>query len=245
MTKIWSLYCEQNDVPASIKIYREVFNKTGLKFKSPQLDTCQKCDTYAIKLKHESDENKLVQIKQQQVNHYAATELAYRSKSNDKKLAKHSDKSIILASFDLQKCLPTPHLQSSVAFYKRPLWTFNLTINTNHASSTKCYMWHEAEGNRGANEIASCLNIFLKSLDPMITRVIFYSDNCSRQNKNKIFAGMFSASVNNHPTLQIVDHKFLETGHTHMECDSDHALIEKKTGKEIHVLKTGTTSSEK
>ena len=33
--------------------------------------------------------------------------------------------------------------------------------------------------------------------------------------------------IKNHPSLDSIDHKFLVTGHTHLECDSDHATIER------------------
>lgn len=42
---------------------------------------------------------------------------------------------------------------------------------------------------------------------------------------------MFITFVQNNPHIDFIDHKFLEPGHTHMECDSDHALIERKKKK--------------
>lgn len=92
-------------------------------------------------------------------------------------------------------------------------------------------MWHECIGNRGGNEIASCLKKHLQTLPTSIENIIFYSDSCTGQNKNSYVALMFAiftAELNN---LQTIDHKFLEPGHTHMECDTDHALIERKKKK--------------
>lgn len=40
-------------------------------------------------------------------------------------------------------------------------------------------------------------------------------------------AVMFSKAVSDKKIINIIDHKFLITGHTHMECDSDHATIER------------------
>lgn len=36
--------------------------------------------------------------------------------------------------------------------------------------------------------------------------------------------------------LEIIDHKFLTPGHTHMECDTDHSIIEKKRKKYNHPI---------
>jgi len=38
---------------------------------------------------------------------------------------------------------------------------------------------------------------------------------------------MFMLAIQKHPTLQIIDRKFLVPGHTHLECDSDHSKIKK------------------
>ncbi|CAC5379351.1 unnamed protein product [Mytilus coruscus] len=46
------------------------------------------------------------------------------------------------------------------------------------------------------------------------------------QNRNKFVAAalLYSVKVNKH--INIIDQKYLDTGHTHMECDSMHAAIE-------------------
>ena len=230
------LYSQEVEAPLSKKIYRQVFAATGLKFKNPQLDTCHKCNEFAARLKFETDENIKQQLLVQKEKHEEAAELAYQTKENDKKKAKESDGLMEVNSFDLQQCLPIPLLNSSVAFYKRPLWIFNLTINST-LSNTQCYMWHEAIGKRDANEIASCLYKHFRGLSSTVKYVVLYSDCCPGQNKNKIVSGMFSALIANHPSIEIFDLKFLEPGHTHMECDSDHAIFEKikkKCNVELH-----------
>lgn len=62
----------------------------------------------------------------------------------------------------------------------------------------------------------------------------FYFDNCGEENKNNIVAMMFLYLVKNHPTLEKVRE------HTHMECDSDHAIIEKT--KKSRTMKNSTKS---
>lgn len=51
------------------------------------------------------------------------------------------------------------------------------------------------------------------------------------QNKNSFIATMFAIFMQLENNVSVIDHKFLVPGHTHMECDSDHAVIEKKKNK--------------
>ncbi|CAH2014916.1 unnamed protein product [Acanthoscelides obtectus] len=94
-----------------------------------------------------------------------------------------------------------------------------------------CFMWHEAEGGRGGNQIGTCLFVELINLPPNINRVILYSDTCGGQNKNSHVAAMFLTVMQRNACLETIDHKFMISGHSHMECDVDHALIEKQKKK--------------
>jgi hypothetical protein len=58
-----------------------------------------------------------------------------------------------------------------------------------------------------------------------------YSDNCAGQNKKSIFMAMCLAFLEQQETIKIIDHKFMISGHTRMECDSDHDRIEKAKKK--------------
>ncbi|KAE9523033.1 hypothetical protein AGLY_016664 [Aphis glycines] len=60
-----------------------------------------------------------------------------------------------------------------------------------------------------------------------------YSDNCGGQNKNSTFMAFLEQD-----TIQIIDHKFMISGHTRMECNSDHGRIEKAKKDFNSLLKT-------
>ena len=79
---------------------------------------------------------------------------------------------------------------------------------------------------RESSEIATCLRLYLLSLSSNVEHVILYSDACTGQNRNQIIASALLHTVTHCPNIKIIDHKFLESGHTHMECDSIHAAIE-------------------
>lgn len=158
----------------------------------------------------------------------------YKLKAEDKNMSKN-DRSKKTAVFDLQQCLPTPVLASGITFYLRQLWTFNLTVHDCNDNQAYCFMWHEAIAARGGNQIASCIRKF--SLPSEIEEITFYSDSCPGQNRNNHIVAIYFTVLQDHPSLKIINHKFLIPGHTHMECDGDHALIEKnkkRTETPIH-----------
>lgn len=229
LQKMYNLYCEGRTNNVSRSIYEREFKKLNISFKHPKVDTCHKCDVLALKLKIAEDCDKL-SINEEIKQHHSAADEAYLDKARSKDLAK-TDPAINCVSFDLQQCLPTPFLNSSVAFYKRQLWTFNLTVHNLGTSDVVCYMWHEAEGGRGGNQIATCLFKYMASLPQEVKRIILYSDTCGGQNKNSHVCAMFLTAIQINPNLEIIDHKFMVSGHSHMECDVDHSMIEKQKKK--------------
>lgn len=64
----------------------------------------------------------------------------------------------------MQQCLPTPFLSTSASFYKKQLWSFNLTVHDRVSNQSFGYMWHEAEELQSETEIALCVFQHLKSL---------------------------------------------------------------------------------
>lgn len=92
-------------------------------------------------------------------------------------------------------------------------------------------MWHKGISGRGATEIESCLNKhLLRYVSPQVQEITFYSDSCGGQNKNSSVAAMFLKYMSN-GSVKAINQKFLVSGHTRMECDSDHSMIEKEKRK--------------
>lgn len=230
LTKMYKLYLEITPNPVGRNIYEREFHKLNLKFKPPKTDRCHKCEVLKIEIDVTNDTEKKEQLKLSQAKHHNDADLAYRSKQLDKEKAKQ-DPSFACCTFDLQQCLPTPFVETSVSFYKRKYWTYNLTVHDCASGEASCFLWHESIALRGANEIASCLFKYLMNLPPEITDITLYSDTCSGQNKNCHVAAMFLTVMQLSTTLKQIDHKFMISGHSHMECDVDHSLIEKQKKK--------------
>lgn len=70
---------------------------------------------------------------------------------------KMSDDRIQCLTFDLQKTLEATCLSTSVVYYKRQLWTYNLCIFDEVKKEAYMYVWSENVASRGAQEVGSCL----------------------------------------------------------------------------------------
>ena len=87
-------YIGETEKPIGLTKYKEVFKKTGLKFKPQQLDICHKCDVYTAMIKYsKSDDEKKIILAEFNKHKDEASD-AYEKKSIDKKKARESEKKL-------------------------------------------------------------------------------------------------------------------------------------------------------
>ena len=216
-------YTEEDAVPVSSSMYRTIFNtEFNLSFHKPKKDMCLLCAQFS-----EAERTNVLTdaLRNEHKEHVARKIEARAEQEKDKNLAKENS-AIEAMTFDLESVLPTPCNQMSQTHYKRKLAVYNLSIYSLGSKDGKCFTWDETNGNKGSCEISTCLLLHLKSLSPQVRHAVLYSDRCTGQNRNKYVAAALLHAVQNIENIEIIDQKFLESGHTQMECDSMHASIE-------------------
>lgn len=138
ISKMYNLYRQNSTVALSIGKYSQVFKSMNLKFKKPKTDTCSTCDLLKSKVDSTRGTDQEAAKLTQKIHHELADN-AFLSKENDKAAAALSN-DMKVYTYDLQQCLPTPYLENSISFYKRQLWTFNLTVHDCQSNTPYCYM---------------------------------------------------------------------------------------------------------
>ena len=227
ITKLYEMYVqsEEPEMKVSKFVFTKIFNEDfNLHFRYPLTDTCKRCDSYNIKIKSSTGEEKST-LETEKELHLRMAEAARNGMKED--AAKDKDTTTVIA-FDLMKTLATPSISTGVAYYKRQLWTYCLGIHNLATGQAHMYVWHEGLASRGPQEIGSCILHYVRTYvkTPVL---ILYSDQCGGQNRNIKMASICTyMAVSNAFTPTVIHHKFLVSGHSYLPCDRDFGVIEKQ-----------------
>lgn len=188
-----------------------------------------------VKTDAASDPSAKSQLMAQWELHKRKAERAYQELKEDTARAKMSVMLDVL-TFDLQQALPTPMLKTSVVFYKRQMWVYNLGVHDCKSSKGFMCMWEESVASRGSQEIGSCLLKCFQHRASSATHLVLYSDSCGGQNRNINLACMWLHVVaSDDYSYTTVDHKFMVSGHSYLPNDRDFASIENMKRKTQHI----------
>lgn len=114
--------------PVSEYIFREIFStKFNLSFKRRHTDTCKTCDLLHIQSTVRTSRNNRENEEQQKMHHDSVKD-TYQNFKSDVEKSLLADEHTVILTFDLQKTLETPSLTTSIAYYKRQLWTYNFCV---------------------------------------------------------------------------------------------------------------------
>ncbi|KAF2896723.1 hypothetical protein ILUMI_09452 [Ignelater luminosus] len=227
--------CTENNIPyGNYLMYHHIFtHEYNISFFRPKKDQCSICATYA-----NANQNEQESLKDEFEKHLSEKNLSRTEKQSDKQ--KISD-NYILACFDLQAVMPCPKGETSTFYYKSKLNVLNFTVyelrQNEKGDQCYCYVWDETQGQRGANEIGSCLFKYIEqksktNLDGAI-EILLYSDNCVGQQKNRYILSMYIYALLTFQNIKSITHKFLIVGHTQNEGDNAHSLIERQVKRSL------------
>lgn len=203
--------------------FSEVFDQQKLALFKPRKDQCDLCVSYRTS-----------QVSQKDYDlHIEREKRAKAEKAFDKRAAEEKRRHTF--TMDVQAVKLSPDINASAIFFKTRLQAHNFTMYNlaNHQCTN--YWWSEVEGDMSASSFASCIIFHLSKfcLDDTLP-IVLYSDGCGYQNRNQYLSNALSNFAVKYQ--KIVEQKWLEKGHTQMECDSAHAKIEKKLkNKSIYV----------
>ncbi|KAK3915284.1 Lon protease [Frankliniella fusca] len=232
MHRMYLLERGEQPFTANLRQYRDIFNTCfNLSFFKPKKDQCALCVEWE-RSSPEAKEKENEQYQKHIENKKVARELKkadkLRSLNEEAKVA--TGKNIRVITMDLQKVLYCPKSEVGEFFYKRKLSSYNFTIFDCTTGQGYCYCWDQTTGLRGSDEVNSCvLMYFEEAVSKGVNEFFIYSDSCSGQNKNQFLYSMYYLASRKFNVN--ITHRYLEKGHTQMECDSVHAQIEKKTKK--------------
>lgn len=208
-------YCSQEQSNAmSLSTFCSTFDQLNLSLFRPKKDLCDLCEGFKT--------GNVTELKYR--DHIIKKEEARNEKDRDK----NSEHEVL--TMDLQSVLLSPKSNVSALYYKTKLIVHNFTIYDLKRKKGYCFIWNESEGSVTANEFSTIIITMLHKFIvdyPLKSNqeIIIYSDGCTYQNRNSILSNaLINFSMEN---KVVVVQKYLEKGHTQMECDSMHATIER------------------
>ena len=204
--------------PLSNCVFDEVLEQKNIGIFQPRKDKCDVCCSFQT--------GNLNQ--QEYETHIANKDRARLEKQKDKENGAKGNCNVL--AMDMQAVQLCPRMYASSLYYKQKLRVHNFTVYnlTTHQSTN--HWWHECEGKVDAPVFASCIIDYLQTqFKGSEIPIILYSDGCGYQNRNIVLANaLLGYSVTNNI---IIEQKYLVKGHTQMECDAVHSLIERRLNR--------------
>lgn len=209
-----------NLLPLSKTFFHQFMKEKKFSIYSPRKDLCDLCCSYKAGNITEED----------YALHIAMKNRAREEKEYDKTRA--IENQCYTFCMDLRAVQMCPVLQASALYYNMKLKIHNMTIYNMANGDCANYVWNESEGELEASVFVTILIKHLIKVCINKLPIVIYSDGCGYQNCNAVLDNAllhFSKAHN----VQI-EQKFLVKGHTQMECDSVHSLIERQSkGEDI------------
>jgi hypothetical protein len=209
-------FCSELDsVPCCRRKFEMFFYSCNLSLFVPKKDLCNKCVSFNNGTLPQSDYD----------NHMTRKEEAKKEKMKDKAKAKRGE--ISMLTLDAQATKHCPQTSANVMYFHLKLNVHNNTVFDVATKECQNYFYTELDAPSTASTFISCICDYIKSrLSKLKKPIIIYCDNCSAQNKNSMLSNAL-LSLASELGVDITI-KYLEVGHTFLECDSVHSVLERQ-----------------
>ncbi|XP_065221373.1 uncharacterized protein LOC135846299 [Planococcus citri] len=212
-------YCkEKEEKPLDYTGFNDVVEELKISIFKPRKDRCDFCVGY--------ENGSLVISDADYQLHRQKKDIAQNEKTAD---IKNLEKKFVF-SMDVQAVMVCPLMKASAVFFKTKLNVHNFTIYDPRTHDGLCNLWDESEADLQSSVFATMIIDYLEHL-PLTEgdEIIMWSDGCTYQNRNAVLS---NALLNFAMKRQVtVIQKYLEKGHTELECDAMHACIQRKFAK--------------
>lgn len=222
--KLHSLFLEFHkektgqDCKLEYKVYHKYFReKSEFSIRQRKTDVCDYCTECTVKLSTDPHDPcaEMFQNHKRDYEEHSKLRNHYTSE-----IAKEASNKTLVCEFDYAQNLALPKLNVNSQYYKRQLNLYVFNVHCFNDETSEFYCFLECEGSKNANSVCSFLyESVSKQLEkkPDTEKVIFLSDSCGGQNKNKTvvrFCSWLSVTFN----ITII-HIFPIRGHSYCQCD--------------------------
>lgn len=130
-------------------------------------------------------------------------------------------------TFELYRPLETPMLPMNESYDLKPLWFSNLCVYDEMCKEGHMYVWDETKGNRGPEEIASCIvKHILTALPDTTKKLILYSNAGNLYRDIKLV--LMLKKMFDHSELETIEQRFFFPGHDANDCNHCFDYINRK-----------------
>ena len=166
--------------PVCETVYRECYHELNLSRHIPSKDRCKICDQWSELEESQQTDHMGDDLGYWQ--HIENHEAVQARQKKDEALCK-VDPTVVVANFDLEQVLNLPQSNVQQSYYTRNFHCYNFTVWNFRDRDCVCHMWTQLDGERGSDEMASCLYDWIMKLQEGVKQVVFYCDKCAGQNR--------------------------------------------------------------
>ena len=198
------------------RFFSETFYKENFSFFRPRKDQCDLC----IGFQQGNCTRESYDI------HITRKIAAQQEKIKDKDRA---DETCSVWTMDVQSVMTCPRTNASALYYRTKLTLHNMTYFNLKTKEAFCYVYDETNGSLSSQMFGWLHHRHFSQYlakNPSVKKLVIYSDGCGYQNKCSSVANCFLQLALEQGIT--IEQKYLVSGHTQMECDSMHSVIERR-----------------